>query len=187
MMIFKEFFILSKIMAYLESCYESDLWCLINYCLSCWVEAWIRHPLRTKNNQNPLQLWITGTHGSRTNEQIFPKQTTITVTFMVSIGFDIRLLGVSIYQAQRHSQLDTFVPLGQFQNIVIIPFSISVSLLMNTMQIYQQEMQYWCQCNRAMYIQVHSKIAIGNSLDNNLQFFGKNCCIITYFHETIRL
>ena len=51
----------------LNSCDETDLWCLhyvflkeINYCLSCWVEAWIRHSLRNEHNRSPLQLWITG-------------------------------------------------------------------------------------------------------------------------------
>ena len=46
---------------------EVDLWCLhfvfmreINDCLSRWVEAWIRHPLRTEHNRSPLQLWIRG-------------------------------------------------------------------------------------------------------------------------------
>ena len=46
---------------------ETDLWCFhyvflkeINDCLSCWVEGWIRHPLKTEHNRSSLQLWITG-------------------------------------------------------------------------------------------------------------------------------
>ena len=51
----------------LNPCDEIDLWCLhyvflkeINDHLSRWVEAWIRHPLRTEQNNSPLQLWIRG-------------------------------------------------------------------------------------------------------------------------------
>jgi hypothetical protein len=58
----------------LDPCNETDLWCLhyvflkeINYCLSRWVEAWIRHPLRTEHNRSPLQLWITGMRWSSIN------------------------------------------------------------------------------------------------------------------------
>ena len=46
---------------------EADIWSLhfvfmkeINYCLFRWLEAWIRHPLRTEHNSTPLQLWING-------------------------------------------------------------------------------------------------------------------------------
>ena len=58
----------------LDPCDETDLWCLhyvflkeINDCLSRWVEAWIRHPLRTKHNRSPLQLCITGMRWSSIN------------------------------------------------------------------------------------------------------------------------
>ena len=46
---------------------ELDLWSLhlsfvpkINASLQCWVEGWIRHPLRTEHNKSPLQLWVEG-------------------------------------------------------------------------------------------------------------------------------
>ena len=46
---------------------EVDLWCLqycfpqlINYRLSEWIQAWIRHPLSSQQNMSPPQLWTTG-------------------------------------------------------------------------------------------------------------------------------
>ena len=46
---------------------ELDLWCLhycfcdvINEKLKSWVNAWIRHPLSSEQNQTPLQLWVRG-------------------------------------------------------------------------------------------------------------------------------
>ena len=75
--VLKPFYILFYLMedyGILDPCDETDLWCLhyvflkeINYCLSRWVEAWIRHPLRTEHNRSPLQLWITGMRWSSIN------------------------------------------------------------------------------------------------------------------------
>ena len=75
--VLKPFYILFYLMedyGILDPCDETDLWCLhyvflkeINDCLSRWVEAWIRHPLRTEHNRSPLQLWITGMRWSSTN------------------------------------------------------------------------------------------------------------------------
>lgn len=46
---------------------DIDLWCLhfcfcdvINNKLKAWVNAWIRHPLSSEQNQTPLQLWVRG-------------------------------------------------------------------------------------------------------------------------------
>ena len=75
--VLKPFYILFHLMedyGILDPCDETDLWCLhyiflkeINDCLSRWVEAWIRHPLRTEHNRSPLQLWITGMRWSSTS------------------------------------------------------------------------------------------------------------------------
>ena len=75
--VLKPFYILFYLMedyGILDPCDETDLWCLhyvflkeINDCLSRWVEAWIRHPLRTEHNRSPLQLWITGMRWSSIN------------------------------------------------------------------------------------------------------------------------
>ena len=83
---------------------EVDLWCLhfvfmreINDCLSRWVEAWIRHPLRTEHNRSPLQLWIRGIRWDCIALQ-FPNPKIPIGNFMALIGLDQHLMRVKCLQ-----------------------------------------------------------------------------------------
>ena len=81
---------------------EVDLWCLhfvfmreINDCPSRWVEAWIRHPLRTEHNRSPLQLWI---RGIRWIALQFPNPKIPIGNFMALIGLDQHLMRAKCLQ-----------------------------------------------------------------------------------------
>ena len=65
--IFHGIFMSMEDIGMLDPINEIDLWCLhycfcnvINRKLKSWVNAWIRHPLSSEQNQTPLQLWVRG-------------------------------------------------------------------------------------------------------------------------------
>ena len=82
---------------------EVDLWCLhfvfmreINDCLSRWVEAWIRHPLRTEHNR--IVLYSYGSEASAGIALQFSNPKIPIGNFMALIGLDQHLMRVKCLQ-----------------------------------------------------------------------------------------
>ena len=66
-----------EIIGILNPLSESDLWCphycfqeLIHQKLIEWLDAWIRHPLSSKHNLSPIQLWVEGRFENASFEQM---------------------------------------------------------------------------------------------------------------------